>query len=466
MPPLAGFLGGTYRSRVHSLKLSRTVNLIPTLDESRMQDAIKAVGGFVRTPGLASFATGLGGPVRGMHVVDGRLFAVAGTTLWELDSAGMPTDRGTVVSDTRRAYLADNANGQLFVQVGATGYVLTLATHTLTVVTATAFQGAYGPCVFRDGYIVRVLADDNLWQYSHLNDASAWHGLNARSRTNDPLRGIAVTGTNIWLLGSEVTEARYNAGTSSVWAAVPHGLMGVGLEAAESLAMLGQIPYWLGRSAGGLMVCRGSGDATFERISTNALEDEWSSYAAADIAGATAYAYADSGAAFYVVSFGGAAHATFVYDARTGFWHEEGQFYASSGYQHVEGQCHAWFGGQHLLGSRRTGDVFAVDAASDTLTGSDTVRWMRLVPSQMAAHRRVFHRRVSLEMDNPASNPVSLRWSDDNGVAWSAGRSGVMDGHLAWKRLGQSRTGRLYEFSGSTHVRLTQAYLDALVEVT
>ena len=467
---LKSFLGGTYRSQIHSLKRSRTVNLIPTLDESR-DDPIKAVGGFVRSPGLRALVSGLDGPVRGMHLATDpsglaatdratpRLFAVAGAKLYEIKSDWTAVVRGALMADTRRAHMVSNANGQVFIQNGTHGYVYTLATNILTLVVASAFEDTYGGCVYRDGYIVRALEGSNRWQFSALNNALLWEGLNARSRTNDPIIGISITGTNLWLFGSEFTEARWNSGSTTVWDTVPHGLMGVGLDAPESLASLGQVPYWLGRSDGGLMVCRAQGDAGYERISTNALETEWSSYGA-DVKTAWAYAYGDRGGGFYVLSFPGRSR-TFVYDTRTGFWHEEGQLYtADAGYQHVEGRCHAFFNGEHLVGSRQIGAIYAIDHAANTLTGVDPIRWMRLVPAFLAEHRRVFHHRVELEMDDPGAHPVSLRYSDDNGGSYSASRAGVLDEHRAWKRLGQSRAGRLYEFSGVTDVKLTQAYLN------
>ena len=375
---LPGFLGDSYGSRIHSLKRSRTVNLIPTLDESH-GEKIKAVGGFIRTPGLSEFTTGLDGAVRGLHSVGDRGFAIAGTKLYELTAAGVATERGTVMADTRRAYMADNSNAQLFIQNGTHGYVLTLATNQLTVVTNATFEDVYGGCVFRDGYIVRVLEGSNRWQYSALNNAASWQGLNGRSRTTDALRGISIAGTNLWLFGSAFTEARYNSGATSVWSAVPGGLMGVGLLAPESLAMLGQIPYWLGISDGGIVACRATGGEGFERISTNALESAWTEYGA-DAASAWGYAYGDRGGGFYVLSFPD-RNTTFVYDSRTGFWHEEGQLYvAATGYQHVEGRCHMYFGNKHLVGSRRTGTIYALDAGSDTLTGADPVRWLRRCP--------------------------------------------------------------------------------------
>ncbi len=465
---MRGFLGGTYRSQIHSLKRQRTVNLVPTIDESSRSE-VESVGGFVRTPGLTSFATGLGAAVRGLHVAGSRLFAVAGTTLWEIDSSGTVTSRGPVQTDTKRAYLADNANGELFVQSGTIGYCFNLSTNALTVVTDNQFESGYGPAVYRDGYIVRVLEGQNRWQFTALNTAADWQGLNARSRTNDTLQGIAITGTVLWLFGTEYTEARYNSGSTSVWDPVPHGLMGVGLEAPESLASIGQVPYWLGRTVdGGLMVCRASGDSSFERVSTNALEAEWTTYGA-DARKAWAYAYTDAGAAFYVLSFPASGQqATFVYDARTGFWHEEGQSWtAGGGYEHVEGRCHAFFAGKHLVGSRQGGTVYEIDHDSDTLVGTDPVRWMRMVPAVQAQNRRVFHDRVALELDEPGAHPVTLRYSDDHGVTWSSPLQGAPlqggDEFRQWKRLGRSRAGRLYEFSGETDVRLANAYLELRV---
>ena len=71
----------------------------------------------------------------------------------------------------------------------------------------------------------------------------------------------------------------------------------------------------------------------------------------------------------------------------------------------------------------------------------------------------MFHHEVSIEMDSPDVHAVSMQFSNNNGESYSDPRAGVFDERRLWKRLGQSRLGRIYEFSGSTNAKLTQGYI-------
>lgn len=78
------------------------------------------------TPGLTAFATTNEGPVRGMIEYDDLLYVVSKDTLWEVNSSGTATNRGTLTTSSGRVSMAHNgsANGeQLMIVDGTNAYI-------------------------------------------------------------------------------------------------------------------------------------------------------------------------------------------------------------------------------------------------------------------------------------------------------------------------------------------------------
>lgn len=475
---LPGFLGGSYEQEHVSLDTQRTMNLYPVLDEG--QTATKAVAGFRAVPGIAAFASGLDGPPRAMLVERDRLLVVGSETLYEVSATGTVTSRGSVALDGRRAYLTSNGTdggGQVLVKSGASGYIFDLAANTLTAVSDVDFLSAYGPVWYRDGYFFNLQEGENAWQISALNDGSSWDGgdVAAKSITHDPLRAGCAVGRVIWLLGQYTTEPWYNNGATFPWTPVSGALIEIGIHAPASLATLGGQPYWIGSSErGALGAYRASSETTAERISTNAIERIWAGYET--LADAVGWAYSVEGHAFYVVTFPDIA--TWVFDARTGFWHERGLWVPeTSRYTPYEGRCHAYYAGRHLVGSIRSGAIYALSETTETEAATAARRWLRRVPAFQAEHRVTRHHKLSLDLvagvgtrgTGAGADPViGMRYSNDSGRTWSVERTMRMGAQgetttvPEWHRLGQSRTGRAYEFTGSCPVPtlLTNAYTE------
>lgn len=82
----------------------------------------KAQISLLPTPGLAAFAVTSTGPIRGMIEYNSLLYVVSADTLWEIDSSGSTTNRGTLNTSTGRVGMEHNgpANGQQLVVVDGT----------------------------------------------------------------------------------------------------------------------------------------------------------------------------------------------------------------------------------------------------------------------------------------------------------------------------------------------------------
>ncbi len=109
---------------------------------------------------------------------------------------------------------------------------------------------------------------------------------------------------------------------------------------------------------------------------------------------------------------------------------------------------------------------------------NDPIRWVRRTPTIFSDGKRVFHRRLQVDMqvgvglsvaaDEHDHDPIILqRQSDDNGMTWSSFREmtmGAQGNYLKIARLFQlgAAYNRVYELSGDSPVKfcLVQAFLD------
>ena len=98
--PDFGFIGPAYALESLAAEAQECVNLYLEADESGGGRSKARLAG---TPGLALHVTLPKSPVRGLWAGDGRLFAVAGTSLYEVFSGGTYTDRSAMSGGTTLA---------------------------------------------------------------------------------------------------------------------------------------------------------------------------------------------------------------------------------------------------------------------------------------------------------------------------------------------------------------------------
>ena len=87
MPALSGFVNGGYEMQSRVVAGEETINCFP---ESIPQGG-KAKSALLPAPGLSTFATLTESPGRGAFAHDGRLWAVGGRQLYEIDSTAGPS---------------------------------------------------------------------------------------------------------------------------------------------------------------------------------------------------------------------------------------------------------------------------------------------------------------------------------------------------------------------------------------
>ena len=459
------FVGPSYTLATRKASVQRTVNmhLVP------METAEKARFILDSVPGLILWAT-LGAAVRGAFNADGRCFAVAGSTLYELSSNGTSTNRGTLATSTG---VVDFAYGltQLVMVDGANGYVLTLSTNAFAQITDADFAGATR-VAFLDNYFIFSGNNGQQYQVTGINDATTIDGLDFASAESQPddIVGHIVLQDDLVLFGELTTEFHGNLGASDFPFERHKGVgQQIGLAAVHSAQSIDNGIYWIGKDKNGAgIVYRMEGRGP-RRISTQAVEQALQ--ASTDLSAAWAYCWQENGLTFYAINAPGLT-STWVYEVSVGQWFEMAELGALGQFEAHRGTCHVYAFGKHLVGAD-DGKLYQMSRTTYQNAGDALVR-ERTSPHEAVPGRvRLFFKPFFLDAttgeaaqgDDPQ---VELSYSDDSGASWSnamlrsLGRVGERFARLVWNRLGASRD-RIWKvrFSGNAPFAIVDAGADA-----
>lgn len=435
------FVGPSYTLSTRQASAQRSVNLYL----QAMETPSKASHIMRRVPGLTVFCA-LGAVIRGCIEADGRCFFVAGSTLYEISSAGTATNRGTLSTSTGNVGMAWGTT-QLVIVDGANGYVLTLSSNAFAAISDPDFPGS-DRVAYLDGFFV--LKDPGTQQFyvTSIDDASSIDALDYASAESSPDDVVAhiVSNQRLYLLGERTTEVWFNAGGPDFPFSRSTGeTIDVGCIATWSVCRADAGLIWIGRDDNGSgMVYRSAGSPP-QRVSTVAVEEALQS--STDLTAATAYVYQDHGQTFYAINAPG-VNATWVYEFSTNAWHErcdidgDGEFIAHRATHHVFAHD------MHLVGDA-DGYVYAMDRTVN-LFGDDQIVCERTSPNDAIPLRQLkTHTQFVLDCvtgESATSTPnVELSWSNDGGATFgdpvirSAGAIGNRYQRLVWRRLGRSR---------------------------
>lgn len=115
------FIGGSYQSVSPNADVSSSVNLLLEVNES---PSAKNKRMLIGRPGLEPFITLPTAPVRGLAAGEDRLFAATDSRLYEIDVAGIVTEKGIIATDAAKSPVQMFLNGrQLFVISAGAAYV-------------------------------------------------------------------------------------------------------------------------------------------------------------------------------------------------------------------------------------------------------------------------------------------------------------------------------------------------------
>jgi hypothetical protein len=169
-----------------------------------------------------------------------------------------------------------------------------------------------------------------------------------------------------------------------------------GIAAPFSIAKLDNSIFWLEQDEQGSGIVRRANGYQPVRISTHAIEYEFSTYAT--IADAVCYAYQEQGHTFYVMNFP-TAQKTWVYDCATQTWGQRGFWNAQAGvYTQSRAGFHTFNFGMHLVGDPTTGAVYQ-QAASIFSDFGNVIRRVRTAPHISKEQGRVFYSRLQVDVE-------------------------------------------------------------------
>jgi len=451
----------------------RCINLYPEMNEVGRGKETE-VAALLSTPGLRLLLTLTGGVCRGTYTAsNGEVFAVGGTKLYRISSAWVATELGTLSTSAGPVSMKDNGL-QLVVVDNPNGYVWTFATSVFAQITDTDWPGAK-QVTYQDGYFIILKPDSGKFYISNLNGVTFELLEFATSEGNpDLLVGMVSDHRELWLFNERTTEVFFNSGNADFpFERVQGAFIEHGCAAGFSIAKLNNSTYWLGKDEHGHgIVYRATGYSP-DRISTHAVELAIQGYA--NISDAVAYVYQQEGHDFYVLNFP-AANTTWVFDAKTGQWHERA-FLNDGNFERHRANSHALAHGLHIVGDYANGKIYELSTTTYSDDGA-AIRRQRVAPHISSGGKRVSYIEFLLDIETgvgldgitQGTDPqCMLEFSDDGGHTWSnekwvsIGKIGNRHKRAKWTRLGVSRD-RVFSVSFSDPVKITLIGADLEME--
>lgn len=473
--PAIPFAGPSYQAESVNFDAQRSVNTYPVLSESGTS---KSKAMLLGVPGYSIFSP-IGTPkeTRGSHEINGRVFFVFESKLFELLSDGTRTERGTLLTTSGLVGISDNGT-QVCVVDGGNGYILRLSDNNFAQITAPGWRGSY-TVDYLDGYFVFAEPDTDIFYISAINDGSDIDALDFATAEGAPDNIVAVKTVHqqVWLLGNNSIQIVYNSGDATFPLSDVAGVfIEYGCAARGSVAKAANTVFWLGQDAYGNGIVWMAEGYQPQRISTYAVEKAIGGYVNLDKA--VGYTYQENGRYFYVLNFEGAT-TSWAYDIGTKSWHERAYWNTATGfYERHRGQFHVFAWGKHLIADYRNGDIYEQSSDIYDFAGAP-IRVLRALPHMADDLQYIYYSRLQIDMQTgvglssgaveDVDPEMTICWSDDGGYTWSneirasIGKAGEYRKRAIWRRLGRSRD-RVFRLVITTKTKT--ALIAAHVDVT
>lgn len=311
-------------------------------------------------------------PIRGYHESGTSLYVVAGTTLFEVSIGGVITQRGSLPTASRLVGMADNGV-DLIVVDGVTGYVMNLASKTVTTITDPNFPYGCTTVAYINERYVAETPGSRIFTCSAQLDGTTWTPFLFATKEDysDNVQAVDVFNGLIILWGeAKSIEFWQDVGLFPLpYQKVVGATQTWGLAAKYSRTVLGNTIAFLGKSPdGGVQVLRLNG-VTPMRISTDDIENEIRKFAV--YSDAISLTYTVNGHSFLQITFP-SAQRTFVYDSVTNIWSEAqtglavtARHYANLGVS---------FNGKNYFSDTSTGNIYQFDLDTYTDNGEQILR--------------------------------------------------------------------------------------------
>lgn len=466
-----GFIGPSYTLESVNVDCQRCINLYPKINELG-KGKEGEVACLVGTPGLSTLATLATSPTRGGYTAtNGRCFVVGGNKLYELSSAWVATERGTLNSSEGMCSFADNGTDLVLID-GDDGYYLTFSSNSFAVITDPDWLGA-SSLTYQDGYFIFTKPDSGQFFYSDLNSTGIQEDAQTSEGSSDNLVACISDHRDLWMFNEKTAEVYFNSGGDLLFERVQGAFIEHGCAAKGSVAKANNTVFWLGRDKDGSGVVYMAKGYQPQKISTHAVDLAIQGYG--DVSDATAYTYQENGHYFYCLNFT-EANTTWVFDSTTNLWHE--RVYSNEGrFERHRANWHTFAFSTHIVGDYENGKIYKLSSAVYTDAGDEIVR-RRVAPHISNGMKYVFYNAFQLDMEpgvgldgtTQGTDPqVMLQFSDDGGHQWSNekwvgfGKIGQRKARALWRRLGRSRD-RVFRITISDPVKVVLIGAEITIE--
>lgn len=405
--------------------------------------AIRSEGGkypfkLIGTPGLAKYCDLPTSPIKALHEMDGRVFAVTSTKFYEVFNNDTYTELGTV-SMSGKVVMADNGNHIVMVD-GENGYYWNSTTDAFAQFSGAGWYPAR-TVAYQDGYFIFDRKGTSQFFISNLLDIT-FDALDFASAEGQPDNLIAVLSDHreVFMFGSQSTEIWYNSGADFPFERNQGAFIEKGIAGPYCAAKENNTVYFVGSD---LMVYQINGYTPI-RISTRAVEKDLMQ---ADLSTVFCFTTRDQGSLFYYLTIP-SKQKTWRYDISTGLW----QVMKDYIFDRHRAENSIFVDHKTLVGDFQSGRIYYMTRDELEEDGSPIVREVVLPDITMG---RKFFTISSLELDVTAgvgkatgqgSDPlVTMVFSKDGGKTWSdfktasLGKTGEYTHRVKWRRLGRSR---------------------------
>ncbi len=320
-------VNGTYKDPNLHFSAQDALNVIPMMAE---KGGTRTLSKYVDAPGLKPFcrigvndgeAFTAAGAGRGARVVDGKLFVVAGRSLWQVTPTGVSINYGTIPG-VRRVSMAHNQQGlgnELAIDNGQSRYVYNTQTKVLQKVVDESFPGSVR-AFFIDGYIGYVEPQGRYWGHSDLSNALNYNAFDAYEAEGQPDRIVSahVSHREVLIFGQETIEPYVNSPSGSgeaPFVRASNTVIEYGCSARDSVCSVGPFTVFLDQNRT-VQVLNGY---TPVPISTSVIDSALQECSKQEIANAYAFALEAEGFQIYYLTVPG--RFTFGYDFKNKEWH-------------------------------------------------------------------------------------------------------------------------------------------------
>lgn len=444
MPMQLPIMGGAYTGRSSNVFSQQCVNLF----YEKGADGECLVG----TPGASLFNGESSGEVRGGVAYNNLAYFVIGNTLYEFNSSGTRTSRGTLNSSSGRVSMVGGQSSttatvkEIFIADGADWYIYDAINQSLALATDTIDAEIAG---YIDGYFVFTRPNTESFALTGLYDGNTLDSTFNATGGPDNVVSLVVEQRQVFVMCETFTSLWYNSGDAdSILQRFQGGYTQTGCVAPHSAVRFDNSVVWLSRNERGEALVVRSGEGFQPSvISTPEINYQFSTYST--VADAFAYAYQSEGHEFYVITFP-TAKKTWAYDASTQVWHERAHT-INGALSRERYNCHVFVFGKHLFGDFENGNIYEMDSDLGTING-DRMERIRVTSNISNMESEIRFSSVQLDMEEGIGDPNSdtdtrmyLSYSKDGGhtfgneIEKDMGNAGEYARRVIWRRLGSAR---------------------------